>query len=146
MISSTHGLPLLISVPWCCPCTLNSSTKRKQRLWMLFWMDCKKMLSVVRYWQHLYLFFTDNRGNSKRKWEDSEVLAVERHMMRFIHTCKVPQKIDCIPCINAEPNLDWSEKLCSKLDHCLKEKGLFTGLTIAISWSIPVWSMSVILF
>ncbi|XP_071314144.1 uncharacterized protein [Trachinotus anak] len=46
----------------------------------------------------------DNRGNFKRKWEDSEVCAVERHMMRFIHTCKVPQKIDCIRCINAEPH------------------------------------------
>ncbi|XP_036932014.1 uncharacterized protein LOC119017757 isoform X5 [Acanthopagrus latus] len=45
----------------------------------------------------------DNTGNSKRKWEDSEVHAVERHMMRFIHTCKVPQKIDCIRCISAEP-------------------------------------------
>ncbi|XP_030586474.1 uncharacterized protein LOC115781159 isoform X6 [Archocentrus centrarchus] len=44
-----------------------------------------------------------NQGNSKRKWEDREVRAVERHMMRFIHTCKVPQKLDCIRCINAEP-------------------------------------------
>ncbi|XP_071357180.1 uncharacterized protein [Trachinotus anak] len=45
----------------------------------------------------------DNRGNFKHKWEDSEVCAVERYMMRLIHTCKVPQKIDCIRCINAEP-------------------------------------------
>ncbi|XP_037634002.1 uncharacterized protein LOC119493061 [Sebastes umbrosus] len=45
----------------------------------------------------------DNRGNSRRKWEDNEVRAVERHMMRFIHKCKLPQKNDCIQCINAEP-------------------------------------------
>ncbi|XP_059192255.1 uncharacterized protein LOC131974118 [Centropristis striata] len=44
-----------------------------------------------------------DRDNSKRKWDDSEVRAVERHMMRFIHACKVPQKIDCLRCINAEP-------------------------------------------
>ncbi|XP_070398135.1 uncharacterized protein [Nothobranchius furzeri] len=53
-----------------------------------------------------------NRGNPKQKWEDSEVRAVERHMMRFIHTCKVPQKMDCIRCINAEPyalkNRNWT--------------------------------------
>uniref|UniRef100_A0A1A8S1J5 Si:dkey-51d8.9 n=1 Tax=Nothobranchius rachovii TaxID=451742 RepID=A0A1A8S1J5_9TELE len=53
-----------------------------------------------------------NRGNPKQKWEDSEVRAVERHMMRFIHTCKVPQKMDCIRCINAEPyalkNQNWT--------------------------------------
>ena len=48
--------------------------------------------------------FSDNRGNSKRKWEDTEVRAVERHMMRFIHTCKVPQKNDCIQCVHAEPH------------------------------------------
>ncbi|KAI3376817.1 hypothetical protein L3Q82_000075 [Scortum barcoo] len=30
----------------------------------------------------------DYRGNPKRKWEDSEVRAAERHMMCFIHTCK----------------------------------------------------------
>ncbi|KAK7135249.1 hypothetical protein R3I94_014034 [Phoxinus phoxinus] len=27
----------------------------------------------------------------KKKWEDSEVKAVERHMMKFIKTCKVPE-------------------------------------------------------
>lgn len=44
-----------------------------------------------------------NRVNAKCKWEAHEVRAVERHMMRFINTCKVPQKLDCIQCINAEP-------------------------------------------
>lgn len=44
-----------------------------------------------------------NRGNPKHKWDEREVRAIERHMMRFIHTCKVPQKMDCLNCINAEP-------------------------------------------
>ncbi|XP_039517285.1 uncharacterized protein LOC120471523 [Pimephales promelas] len=39
----------------------------------------------------------------KKKWEDSEVKAVERHMMKFIKTCKVPGKQDCERCIHAEP-------------------------------------------
>ncbi|XP_051980871.1 uncharacterized protein LOC127642308 [Xyrauchen texanus] len=39
----------------------------------------------------------------KRKWEDIEVKAIERHMMRFIKTCKVPGKQDCERCIEAEP-------------------------------------------
>ncbi|XP_065111513.1 uncharacterized protein [Paramisgurnus dabryanus] len=40
---------------------------------------------------------------SKRKWEEVEVKAVEKHMMKFIKTCKVPGKQDCERCIHAEP-------------------------------------------
>ncbi|XP_052443599.1 uncharacterized protein LOC127985606 [Carassius gibelio] len=45
----------------------------------------------------------EDQGSSnapKKKWEDSEVKAVERHMMSFIKTCKVPGKQECI---HAEP-------------------------------------------
>ncbi|XP_052474111.1 uncharacterized protein LOC128030478 [Carassius gibelio] len=48
----------------------------------------------------------EDQGSSnapKKKWEDSEVKAVERHMMSFIKTCKVPGKQDCERCIHAEP-------------------------------------------
>ncbi|XP_053277530.1 uncharacterized protein LOC128438830 isoform X3 [Pleuronectes platessa] len=38
----------------------------------------------------------------KHKWEEAEVRAVERHMMRFIEGHKVPQKNDCIQCLEAE--------------------------------------------
>ncbi|XP_060927317.1 uncharacterized protein LOC133001691 [Limanda limanda] len=38
----------------------------------------------------------------KQKWEEAEVRAVERHMMRFIEGHKVPQKNDCIQCLEAE--------------------------------------------
>ncbi|GLD54388.1 uncharacterized protein AKAME5_000701600 [Lates japonicus] len=47
-----------------------------------------------------------NRGSQykgKHKWEEAEVRAVERHMMRFIQGHKVPQKNDCIQCLEAEP-------------------------------------------
>ncbi|XP_071339879.1 uncharacterized protein [Trachinotus anak] len=49
---------------------------------------------------------SDNKGSqnkSKHKWEEAEVRAVERHMMRFIQGHKVPQKNDCIQCLEAEP-------------------------------------------
>lgn len=36
------------------------------------------------------------------KWDDTEVQAIERHMMDFIKQQKVPQKSDCIKCLEAE--------------------------------------------
>ncbi|XP_061788026.1 uncharacterized protein [Nerophis lumbriciformis] len=47
-----------------------------------------------------------NKGSqiqSKHKWSEAEVHAVERHMMPLICGHKVPQKEDCIRCLNAEP-------------------------------------------
>lgn len=44
-----------------------------------------------------------SQKNSKQKWDEAEVHAVERHMMRFIQGHKVPQKLDCIQCLEAEP-------------------------------------------
>ncbi|XP_077367808.1 uncharacterized protein LOC144033086 isoform X5 [Festucalex cinctus] len=43
-------------------------------------------------------------GITKRKWTDAEIYAVEKHMMHFIHKCQVPQKLDCLRCINSEPH------------------------------------------
>ncbi|XP_077416703.1 uncharacterized protein LOC144048511 isoform X2 [Vanacampus margaritifer] len=40
---------------------------------------------------------------SKHKWSDTEVAAVERHMMCLIRDHKVPQKLDCLRCLEAEP-------------------------------------------
>ncbi|XP_026177983.1 uncharacterized protein LOC113139175 [Mastacembelus armatus] len=48
----------------------------------------------------------DMEGSQKKdrhKWEEAEVRAVERHMMRFIQGHRVPQKSDCIQCLQAEP-------------------------------------------
>lgn len=42
--------------------------------------------------------------NGKQKWDEAEVRAVERHMMHFIQGQKVPQKFDCIQCLDAEPD------------------------------------------
>ncbi|KAM9360021.1 uncharacterized protein ABDE67_000656 [Symphorus nematophorus] len=43
------------------------------------------------------------QNQGKHKWAEAEVLAVERHMMRLIQEHKVPQKNDCIQCLEAEP-------------------------------------------
>ncbi|XP_073703962.1 uncharacterized protein [Garra rufa] len=47
----------------------------------------------------------DSSSLSKRKWDNTEVQAVERNMITFIQTCKVPGKKDCESCIKAEPAL-----------------------------------------
>ncbi|XP_072289236.1 uncharacterized protein [Eucyclogobius newberryi] len=44
-----------------------------------------------------------SQKNSKQKWDETEIRAVERHMTRFIHGHKVPQKMDCLQCLEAEP-------------------------------------------
>lgn len=36
------------------------------------------------------------------KWDETEVQAIERHLMDFIKQQKVPQKNDCIKCLEAE--------------------------------------------
>lgn len=49
---------------------------------------------------------SDAQGSTykpKHKWDEAEVRAVERHLMRFIQGHKVPQKNDCIECLEAEP-------------------------------------------
>ncbi|XP_049619021.1 uncharacterized protein [Syngnathus scovelli] len=40
---------------------------------------------------------------NKQKWSDCEVAAVEKHMMSLIRNHKVPQKLDCLRCLDAEP-------------------------------------------
>ncbi|CAL8366408.1 unnamed protein product [Boreogadus saida] len=47
----------------------------------------------------------------RRMWEKEEILAVEKHMMSFITSCRVPGKSDCDKCIQQEKealkNRDW---------------------------------------
>ncbi|XP_050965197.1 uncharacterized protein rnf214 isoform X2 [Labeo rohita] len=49
--------------------------------------------------------------HKKNPWQQTEVQAVERHMMRFITSFTVPAKSDCEKCLEAEPealkNRDW---------------------------------------
>nr|XP_020492250.1 uncharacterized protein LOC109986062 isoform X1 [Labrus bergylta]XP_020492251.1 uncharacterized protein LOC109986062 isoform X1 [Labrus bergylta] len=51
---------------------------------------------------------SDKKGSQSkqihRTWDEAEVLAVERHMMRFIRGHKVPQKDDCVNCLEDEPD------------------------------------------
>jgi len=51
----------------------------------------------------LFNYFIGSSNAPKKKCEDSEVKALERHMIKFIKTCKVPGKQDCERCIHAEP-------------------------------------------
>lgn len=44
---------------------------------------------------------SQNKG--KHKWDEAEVCAVERHLIHFIQGHKVPQKSDCLQCLEAEP-------------------------------------------
>lgn len=58
----------------------------------------------------LFLFMTAGKGRSK--WTAAEVKAVERHILHFITSCRVPGKRDCESCIQAEPEAlkdrDWA--------------------------------------
>ncbi|XP_072243463.1 uncharacterized protein [Leuresthes tenuis] len=42
--------------------------------------------------------------STKLKWDEEEVCAVERHLMSFIKEHEVPQKNDCVQCLEAEPH------------------------------------------
>ncbi|XP_041816802.1 uncharacterized protein LOC121623553 [Chelmon rostratus] len=50
-------------------------------------------------------------GKVRSRWTGDEVKAVERHMLHFITSCKVPGKRDCDSCLQAEPvalkDRDW---------------------------------------
>ncbi|KAL1276795.1 hypothetical protein QQF64_036418, partial [Cirrhinus molitorella] len=72
-----------------------------------------------------------NKDSVKRKWSEEEVGAVEKHLMHFINSCRVPGKKDCVSCLLAEPQAlknkrliqwrsDWSDQSDSswmKLNH-----------------------------
>ena len=53
---------------------------------------------------HLIFNFKEPAKLRKSKWDKEEVKAVELHMMKFILTCTVPGKKDCVLCLEAEPN------------------------------------------
>ncbi|XP_078141103.1 uncharacterized protein LOC144539585 [Centroberyx gerrardi] len=38
----------------------------------------------------------------RRMWEEEEILAVEKHMISFITSCRVPGKSDCDNCLELE--------------------------------------------
>lgn len=56
-------------------------------------------LSTVR---PIFPFLPVFRQLHVNKWDETEVQAIERHMMDFIKKHKVPQKNDCIKCLEAE--------------------------------------------
>ncbi|XP_038848344.1 mucin-5AC-like isoform X2 [Salvelinus namaycush] len=52
------------------------------------------------------------RNTVRLKWITDEVAAVEKHMMPFIKSSRVPEKRDCLKCLQSEPvalkSRDWS--------------------------------------
>ncbi|XP_049906930.1 uncharacterized protein LOC126394263 [Epinephelus moara] len=56
------------------------------------------------------------QNQGKHKWEEAEVCAVERHLMRLIQEHKLPQKNDCVQCLEAEPEAlktrTWKVSIC----------------------------------
>lgn len=59
--------------------------------------------TVLDHSQMLYLHTTGSENKGKHKWGEAEVDAVERHMMHFIQGHRIPQKNDCVECLEAEP-------------------------------------------
>ncbi|XP_076850568.1 uncharacterized protein LOC143500340 isoform X1 [Brachyhypopomus gauderio] len=61
---------------------------------------------------HQHSTQTTGITQSKKKWSDNEVQAVEKHLMRFINSCQVPGKKDCVSCLLSEPDAlkhrDWT--------------------------------------
>ena len=55
--------------------------------------------------------YSGRKAAKRKKWETKEIEAVERHMMRFIHSLRVPGKMECEKCLLAEPlalkDRDW---------------------------------------
>lgn len=51
----------------------------------------------------MYFHTTGSEKKGKHKWGEAEVDAVERHMMHFIQGHRIPQKNDCVECLEAEP-------------------------------------------
>lgn len=49
-----------------------------------------------------FIIFPARQPVIKRTWAKEEVLAVEKHMMSFITTCRVPGKSDCDKCLEQE--------------------------------------------
>lgn len=47
--------------------------------------------------------FSGARNSHKHKWGEAEVRAVEKHLIHFIKGQIIPQKIDCLQCLDAEP-------------------------------------------
>ena len=47
----------------------------------------------------------------RSKWTGEEVKAVERHLLNFMTSCRIPGKKDCDSCLQAEPvalkDRDW---------------------------------------
>ncbi|XP_062273493.1 uncharacterized protein LOC133979074 isoform X2 [Scomber scombrus] len=82
-----------------------------------------------------------SHSQCKHKWEEAEVCAVERHMMRFIQGHKVPQKNDCIQCLEAEPKAlrtrSWKgvkDYVRNRITALKRQSGTYQTLSTNSNW------------
>ena len=95
------------------------------------------------------LYPTGAQNSGVHKWQEAEVLAVERHMMRFIKGHKVPQKDDCIQCLEAEPEAlrtrSWKgvkDYVRNRITSLKRQKGSSKAKSTNSNWSGRVESQS----
>ena len=65
----------------------------------------------IKFCSYLSLSLSTAHSAPKRKWESQEVEAIEKRLGAFIKSLRVPGKVDCVTCLEAEPralkNRDW---------------------------------------
>lgn len=94
------------------------------------------MKHLKQYIDACYLFFKGNQGNSKRKWEDSEVRAVERQMMQGASEAGLHSVHQCRTIYTEKRKLDCGKKLRYKSHYCLEKKSLCKGLRPVCSFLV----------
>lgn len=67
------------------------------------WWICFRSAEVFVKYVKKNLSFSGARNSHKHKWREAEVRAVEKHLIHFIKGQLIPQKIDCVQCLDAEP-------------------------------------------
>ncbi|XP_005171592.1 uncharacterized protein isoform X1 [Danio rerio] len=92
------------------------------------------------------------RVQKKQPWQQTEVQAVERHMMNFITSCTVPAKSHCESCLQAEPealrNRDWKSlkffiyNRITAYKRNLQSAGSLQSLCTAVSLQEPFLNSS----
>jgi len=65
---------------------------------MLFtFMSCG--ITITFFQSQLLILFSVSSQNPRRKWSKEEIQAVEKTLMDYIHSGKVPGKAQCMECI-----------------------------------------------
>lgn len=106
---------------------------------------CVEKWEIIHVMQNLTVgpfYPTAAQSSGKNKWREAEVQAVERHMMRFIEQHKIPQKNDCIQCLEAEPEAlrarSWKgvkDYVRNRITALTRQGGTFRAASTNSNWS-----------